>query len=249
MATYKYRDMHYPSYFAPEIKSIINNDFRQKHKYDGVLDSIEQKIPENFYENRRLGENDSLLCKIIRKDSVEEFVSFVQKNNIQLGSLIQSSIYETNRLLLHEQYRNDYEFCDHKVLTIIAYATIVGSNNIFQYLLDNGVKLDSSLLKFSVYGNNINVIKILEENKFVFKEFSVIDSIKCHHDYITNYLMSRYTKVDSLYFSIKYHNYMFINTEEIKNTAFYYLCRYDYPSFAKIIQQEYSLNINQDIIF
>lgn len=251
MATNKYHDMYYSSYFAPEIKSIMNDDFRQKHEYDGVLDKIEQKIPENFYENRRLGENESLLCKIIRKDSVEEFKSYVKENNIQLGSLIQSSIYETNRFLLYEQNKNDSIYYARSELTIIAYATFYRSNNIFQYLLDNEVELDESLWKFAVCGNNFEVIKILEEKKVEFSIYLFFDSLKCHHNDMTIYLKSYCDRIYFFYDAIKYHNYMFIEADKLNivNDSFELLCKYDYPSFVKIIQQELNIDTYQILRF
>lgn len=55
---------------------------------------IEKELPDDFNEMRKLGENESYICKLIRNDSVEEFISHVNRNNIPLDSIIRSSIYE-----------------------------------------------------------------------------------------------------------------------------------------------------------
>ena len=59
--------------------------------------------PENFYEERRIGENDTYLCELIRKDLIDEFITFVNKNEISLSSEIEKSLFETNLLLLKNE--------------------------------------------------------------------------------------------------------------------------------------------------
>ena len=71
---------------------------------------------------------------MIRDDNVVEFITYVNKNNISLNSMIQTSIYETNSFLLKKQSvlrRND------DGVTLIEYAAFFGSIQIFQYLQMN----------------------------------------------------------------------------------------------------------------
>ena len=46
------------------------------------------------------GENDGYLCQIIQKDLIEEFITYVNKEDYPLNSYIEKSIFETNRFLL-----------------------------------------------------------------------------------------------------------------------------------------------------
>lgn len=247
MVSYPYNCMEYPSYFAPEIKSIINNDFRERHKYSDVLDKIDKRIPNYFYTKRREGVNDLELYQLIRKDDVKDFDDYVKLYKIDLNSLVKKSIYETNKFLINQQLKSEckYDTCN---FNLIAYAAAVGSNKIFKHLMDNGVELHSSLWEFVISGNNLTVIKILEENKINYYLISITDSIKCHHNDIVKYLQPNVYNTFFLYDTLKFHNYMLINVDNLNNTSFYYLYKFDHPSFAKIILHNNDLNINQNVI-
>lgn len=54
----------YPPYFYPEIK-----DFKTK------ISKVE--VTEDFDEKRKIGENDDYICTLIRNDSIDEFISYV----------------------------------------------------------------------------------------------------------------------------------------------------------------------------
>ena len=60
-------------------------------------------MPENFYEKRKQGENDSQICELIRNGMITEFVLHVTRNGVSLNSKIRPSIYETNSFLLKKQ--------------------------------------------------------------------------------------------------------------------------------------------------
>ena len=94
----KYDD--YQDYFAPEIIQLKNEQWFQVFlKYDEFY-ILHKELPENFYEKRKEGENDSFICKIIRKDLIEDFIIYVKKQLYPLNSKIDPSIYETNTFLL-----------------------------------------------------------------------------------------------------------------------------------------------------
>ena len=62
-------------YFFSEIKDYLGKRKQKRIKY-----IIQQKFNENiesFESKIKEGENDSLICKLIRQDSIQEFVSFV----------------------------------------------------------------------------------------------------------------------------------------------------------------------------
>lgn len=70
--SHKYKIEKYPEYFFNEIKPFHN---------DEIVKEISDQIPEEKYEeNRKIGENDSYICRLIQNDSIDEFTSFVKKN-------------------------------------------------------------------------------------------------------------------------------------------------------------------------
>ena len=98
----KYLEAKYPQYFQPEIQPFINKEWFPKYKEkrrDGWILEIEKEIPTDFYERRRIGENDHYICELILKDSIDDFIVCMNKNNYQFNSTIKSSIYETNIFL------------------------------------------------------------------------------------------------------------------------------------------------------
>ena len=59
----KYVDAKYPQYFQPEIQPFINKEWFPKYdkkcrSNEWVLE-IQKEIPEDFYEKRKIGENDT----------------------------------------------------------------------------------------------------------------------------------------------------------------------------------------------
>ena len=84
---------------------------------------MELFLSPEFDEKLKIGENDSYICHLIRNDSIEKFVIFVNQTNLNLSSQIKSSIFETNLFLI----KNDET-------TLIEYAAFFGSIQIFQYL-------------------------------------------------------------------------------------------------------------------
>lgn len=50
-------------------------------------------------EKLDIGENELPICSLIRRDSIEEFVTYVSKNNFNLETTINPSIFETNPFL------------------------------------------------------------------------------------------------------------------------------------------------------
>ena len=136
---------------------------------------------EKFTECRIKGQNASYICELIRQDSVEEFITYVNKNNISLSSVINESIFETNSFLINKNPQ------------LIEYAAFFGSIQIFQYIKINCPKLlNGDLWLYGIHSNNAEMIHILEENQIFPKDRSyeecMIESIKCHHNEIVNYI-------------------------------------------------------------
>ncbi|KAK8897626.1 hypothetical protein M9Y10_015588 [Tritrichomonas musculus] len=158
-----------------ELKTIENEI---KQKYDDEL--------ETFIEKCRIGENDSYLCSLIREDSVEEFISYINRSNISTSIEILPSIFETNLFLMNRE------------TTMIEYATFYGSTQIIQYLTNSNVKLTGSLWLYAIHSDNADLIHFLERNEVDQEEKDEIykESIKCHHNNIADYLKDNYLDND-----------------------------------------------------
>ena len=136
------------------ITNIILNDtkFNVRNYIQYFL--IENEIIQNFSiensevfdEKREIGENDDTICTIIRNDLIDEFISFVKKNDYPLNSQINQSIFETNNFLLKNEP------------TLIEYAAFFGSTQIFKYLYLNGVELIQSIWIYAIHSDNPEMI-------------------------------------------------------------------------------------------
>ena len=99
--------MRYIEYFGPEIKEILTEEFittyfnkHKKVKKEEILNRIPIEIGEEFYSKRKIGENDNILCELIRHKKTKDFIAYVNLNNIPLQSYIEESIFETNSFLI-----------------------------------------------------------------------------------------------------------------------------------------------------
>ena len=139
------------------------------------------ELPENYEEKQQVGENDEQICQIIGEDSIEEFITYMNKNDYPTNSYIKESLFETNYFLLKGKKK-----------ILIEYAAFFWSTQIFKYLYKNGVELTSSLLIYGIHSDNPEMIQILEENHVATPnksyEESIKESIKYHHNDITNYI-------------------------------------------------------------
>ena len=178
---------------------------------------------------------------MIRNDSVEEFIKYVNKNSINLSSQIEFSIFENNSFLIN------------KNPTIIQYAAFFGSIQIIQYLRLNGIELSSSLWFYAIHSNNAELIHLLEEyeeDKIVKLEYFK-EAVKCHHNEIAKYFKDNYQLETQNYCPskmIKYYNFEFIETNSVKS-HFFYLCCYDYFALVKILLNDKSIDLNRKTIF
>ena len=238
----KYLDRKYPQYFQPEIQPFL------KEKWFPKLE-IQNEIPAEFYEKRKIGENDDFICKLIQKDLIDEFITYVNKNEYSLKSTINISKYETNSFLLKN-----------KKTTLIEYAAFFGSIQIFKYLYKNEVKLTPSLWYYAIHGKDDEIFHILEENLISISENESYvqifnESIKCHHIDAANYIKNNYlaneNNTNSKYEMIngfKYYNFIFISNDDINEASFHYLCKYDYYILVFILLNTNYININKIII-
>ena len=244
----------YCEYFSPEIKEFIdkyssrNSILKEEH-------FIKENIKEDFYERRREGENDSYLSEIIRKQETKEFIVHVNRTNLSLDSYIETSIFETNELLMK----------NNKKIKIIEYAAFYGSIEIIRYMHKNGVTMTSNIWYYAIHSRDAELIKYLEDNEISPPEDTyesiLRESIKSHHNdvsrYIINYLIDEEemkNNIENKYeenlfrYSYEYRNYCFL-PENIKHKyTFYYLCEFDYYTPVKLYLEQENIDINSTII-
>lgn len=152
-------------YFEPEIT---------KKKYDP------ESLSDEYIDNREKGENESQLCQIIRSDSIDDFIIYVNRTNLSLNSTIKTSEFETNQLLLT------------RPPTLIEYASFFGSIQIVNYLFFNKATITGSIWKYSIHSNNDELIyfllrKQIQPDDQTYEEV-FLESIKCFHNQIAHYI-------------------------------------------------------------
>lgn len=233
----KYKRLGYPQYFTPEIKKFRENKIETRAKFSGIL----KTIPEGFFEKRLQGENDNVICEIIRNDSIEEFNAYFHQDNYSINSKIIFSIYETNPALMNDE------------INLIEYAAFYGSDQIFKYLY---IILNTNwICSFAAHSNNSKLIAYIAQciainNKNPSSLF--IGAIKCHNNDAAHYIQKNYIsktlsqtlpigQVLSLCF--KYHNFLML-PENIRDEAiFLYLCKNDYQQLVKLCLSEGNIDI------
>ena len=229
-------ERNYRHFFFPEIQYKLNEQMKQEIEQE--MKNIYPDIFVNFEEKRQKGENDSYLCELIRTDSIEDFISYVNQKNISLSSKIKSSIFETNSFLVEKEP------------SLIEYTAFFGSIQIFQYLLNKKTKINVSLWVYSIHSDNAEIIGLLEENENQLSKesFNLIlkESIKCHHNNIAHYIIDNYidpefiTNLKYNYgehingYSIQYYNFEFFPTKFSDCYIIFYLVEFDYLKSVKI---------------
>ena len=88
-----------------EISSNFENE--EEDEKEKFVKKLLKESPEKFYKKRNEGENDDYICELIRNDSIEDFIIFVNKNDYSLKSQIKPSIFETNPDLFGEKNNVD----------------------------------------------------------------------------------------------------------------------------------------------
>ena len=187
---------------------------------------------------------------MIRKDSIDEFISYVNLKELNLKNKIKSSFYETNKISIN---KSKYGY---KMPTLIEYAAFYGSIQIFKYLFLNGAEVNSSIWIYAVHGNNPELFGFLEEKKVEKNEEIDLkvfeEAIKCHHNDVANYFLTNYlqnnndiSNITSLN-AFKYFNFNFIDENLDNETLFAYACEFDYYFIAELILKTEKIDINQE---
>ena len=229
-------------FFYHEIKTFLPDQKIEKNESE--INSYET---DEFEEKRKQGENDRHICQLIRSDSIDEFVVYMNQTNYSINNSIQKSIFETNEFLLEN------------TPSLIEYSAFFGSIQIFNYLYLNEAVLTPSIWLYAVHGRNPEMIHFLEDKKDIITEITYAEcfteSIKCFHNEIANYIRDNLLDDSSINdynhydFIFRYHNYLFF-PENISNSsiAFYYLCKYNYIYLVKKVLMLNQVNTGELII-
>lgn len=226
-------------FFIPEIKPLLDSRFR---------------VQETFDDQRQQLVNDSHITSLMRADSVEEFIKYLNEQSISPRSTIANSNFETNVFL----YSNDP--------SLIEYAAFYGSIQIVRYLKFNNVELKPSLWLYVIHSKNPELIHFLEENEVKppndTYESCLEEAIKCHHNDIANYILDYLLNkkvvnydlredIDNnpINYAFKYHNYEYFPLDFGENNQIYYAVKYDYFTIVDILMKNdyFDLTINIEI--
>lgn len=236
----KFKKLRYIHFFYPELKKYLNNE--------KLKEAIEKDIAayndEQYNQLRLEGENELEVCKLIRNDSVDDFISHVTQNKISLFQPLTTSIFETNTFLI----KNDS--------TLIEYAAFFGSLQIFKYLFTNNSKITPDLWLYAVHGQNMEIIQLLENHPLRPRDHTFItvldESFKCHNGEVTKYIKEKLVKINKenelsiLSLSTKHFDFEFFPNDLNNQYCFCYLCQANYfalvDDLVKLTDKNFKLN-------
>ena len=244
MTSKTFSKKNFTSYFYPELKgSLPSSEFK--------MDEINENNLQLFEENRKIGENEKFICKLIRNDSIEEFIQFINQHNVSLSITIPSSIFETNSYLLENNP------------TLIEYAAFYGSIQIFNYLRLNKCEMKKSIYFYAIHGNNAEIFQCIEDEKFYIsllpRAIHFIEAVKCHHNNIADFIYSNDLNTEKfsslLGFSsmfMNFMNYSYFPEDIFNEYVFYYLCKYDQTELVNFVLNDPNytkyINLNNRVI-
>ena len=173
-----------------DIKSLIS-DFKINEVYEKLSSSNEEL--KSFKRRRKTFHHSSIVLKLIRENDVENFINYITQNNFDINFTFDFSI------LLDSYGESIFEsnsFMEvNPQMTIIEYAMLFGSLDIFKYLIDCG-RLSKwptqDSVKFAVFGGNYEIINTISYLGFYFDEFSLYSAIECHRNELFDYIYSHY---------------------------------------------------------
>lgn len=255
------KDKYFCSFFMTELEKYKSNHggsseyevFKLEQQLG--IDIQDENFDSDFTSKRKICENDSYICKLIREDLIDDFVTHVTQKLISPSSNIKPSIFETNPFLIDKE------------TSLIEYASFFGSYQIFKYLELSNAELKPSLWLYTIHGNNSEIIHRLEElhiepNDKTFTE-CFVEAIKCHHNnmavYIKNNLMNldinnddvnqnNFDKNDVAY-GFRFFNYDFVKNNLKLQSIFLFACYYNHLKIVDILSKNNEVDINEKMIF
>ena len=182
---------------------------------------------DSYEEKRQIGENDSYICTIIRKDLIAEFNQYMTRTNTSYQKKVTPSIFETNSYLLENEPN------------LIEYAAFFGSLKIIQFMNSKGVEFEPKLTNYAIHSNNAKLLHTLEELYLDFcNESCLIESIKCHHNNFAKYIENNNAQlsyndqiVDAAF---HYYNYMYFPEHFEQKCLFFNFYHYKYHKIVDL---------------
>ena len=227
----------------------FKNEKFENEKFENEKFEDEKIMDEKDFEEKSQNETvDDKIYNLIKNDSIEDFIVYVNQQSINLSSVIYPLLLETSSFL------DNFVENSQRGIELIEYAAFFGSIQIFEYLLKK-VSIDDidsySIWKMAIHSNNSEIISILEDKKIKIHSYTdaFYFSIICHHNDIAYYFLEKIPndKLDKnkiLKLCLKYYNFEFIEQEIINKTIFNYLCRYDYLNIVEILLKSNDIDIN-----
>lgn len=206
--------------FYPEIEQ-YDQEFAHKMKntYSSTIGLLIQKIPSSYIRNivsdyqkhilnRNLNYHPSPLHKSIREDDIDTFQKLLSQNNINFNDPIDFSFYERSKTF------------DEK-MTPIKIAALYGSIKVFKFLLMNNAIVDDNILCYAYFGNNIEIIHLIENQNPNEKVYT--QPISNYHNELLDYLFDNFNvEIEESNKQVKklLENYIIEENEEEKNNQY-----------------------------
>lgn len=195
-------------------------------------------MPSSFDKKREEGVNESIICQLIRNDSLTEFETYTKSYNFD--EKVVQSVFETNPLL------------NKSGIQLHEYAAFYGSVKILEFLYSKGAPLDKNTWIYAVHSNKREMIDLLAKLKIRFIDYSCYDNIKesfkCHHNELAKYLWNKYMPDTELPRDpVLNYNFEFIWNPEQFLRNFSMICHLDYYPFVSILLKENDIDVNQEI--
>ncbi|OHT05692.1 hypothetical protein TRFO_05836 [Tritrichomonas foetus] len=138
-------------FFFPELYKNYHNyrKYINANKLENQMKEFKSNI-DDFEHIRRTGLSNVKLYRLIQEDKLNEFIDFVNLENIDLSAKVNFSIF-------------DQHFIRNEEMTLIDYAMYFNSINIFKYLFIQKVSISEQSMEFALKGGNFEIIHIVEE--------------------------------------------------------------------------------------
>lgn len=222
----------YQEYFLKEFHS---NDPNMKKDYYDYFSN------EEYTKMKRTGENSNYICKLIREDLLNEFIEYINKNNIDPNDSIKNDNFETNYYFIRRNYNI--------TSTMIEYAAFFGSSKIFKFLYFNKAIISNSIWKYVIHGNNYEIFHFVEE-KIKIDPKDIYYALLFHNYEMAEYFINNYDVgeyINSIQRQLmSNYNFKYLNAKYIMKYS-KSLCEFNYVDLAKLFLSNEN-NTNEKII-